>query len=85
MKQEQLSCDLSNSSDESKAKDNTPSANDNDTASGNLQKDVSNANCEFPNRLCSINGIQMVVCICKSQPVDRLNLNTIREDCYGYG
>ena len=79
VKQQQLSCDLSNSSDKS---NDTPSANDNDTAGGNLQKDVSNAKCEFPNRLCSINGIQMIVCICKSQPVHRLNLNTIREDCY---
>mmetsp|Transcript_25930 Transcript_25930/g.38109 ORF Transcript_25930/g.38109 Transcript_25930/m.38109 type:complete len:370 (-) Transcript_25930:2533-3642(-) len=77
LKSEPLVCDVSNESYES-----NETISDDDVNSGNLQKDVSKAVCEFPNRLCSINGINMVICICKSRPVESLDLNTLREDCY---
>ena len=48
--------------------------------SGNLQKDVSDANCTYANRLCSKHGVSMVACICGYHPVQNLDLHTIKED-----
>lgn len=48
----------------------------------NLQKDVPNAKCEYGKRLCSVHGVEMIGCICELHPVQRLNLQTLKEDCY---
>ena len=48
----------------------------------NSQKDVSNAKCEYGKRLCSVHGVEMIGCICELHPVSRLNLQTLKEDCY---
>jgi hypothetical protein len=40
------------------------------------------AECTHQNRLCSLYGISLLTCICKSNPVKKLDLNTIREDCF---
>lgn len=31
---------------------------------------------------CSMHGVSMLRCICHTNPVDRLNLQTVKEDCY---
>lgn len=50
----------------------------------NLQREVSekDAECTFENRLCSLYGVSMLQCICKTNPVTDLDLNTVREDCH---
>ena len=38
--------------------------------------------CTSDHRYCSAHGVAMVVCICESDPVELLNLETIREYCW---
>mmetsp|Transcript_23914 Transcript_23914/g.39424 ORF Transcript_23914/g.39424 Transcript_23914/m.39424 type:complete len:372 (-) Transcript_23914:79-1194(-) len=76
VKTEPITCDETNQS---------TNATDESTAGDqqcNLQKDVSNAKCVYGKRLCSIHGVEMIGCICELHPVKRLNLQTLKEDCY---
>ncbi|KAL3777304.1 hypothetical protein HJC23_008906 [Cyclotella cryptica] len=42
----------------------------------------SDAECRHGKRLCSVYGISMLNCVTKTNPVSRLDLATVREDCY---
>ena len=70
-----LSCDFSNLS----TKSNTTTA-----TTGTAQKVVSesDAECSQGNRLCSVYGISMLQCVTKTNPVERLDLVTVSEDCF---
>lgn len=47
-----------------------------------IQKDITNPECTFKNRLCSKHGVSLICCICESNPVAELDLQTVKEDCY---
>ena len=38
--------------------------------------------CTAEHRYCSMYGVSTVVCVCKTDPVEKINLNTVREYCY---
>jgi hypothetical protein len=38
--------------------------------------------CLPSNRFCSVYGVSTVICICDSDPVDKINLEMVREYCY---
>lgn len=38
--------------------------------------------CTPENRYCSLYGVSTVVCICESDPVDKIDLEVVRENCY---
>ena len=73
-----LDCDLSmvNTSDPTDKKTTSRSENTQQIST------ESDAECNNKNRLCSVYGISMISCICKTNPVGSLDLDTIREDCY---
>jgi hypothetical protein len=48
----------------------------------NIQNDITNTECTFKNRLCSKHGVSLICCICESNPVSELDLQTVKEDCY---
>ncbi len=38
--------------------------------------------CTSDHRLCALNGLRFIACVCDAFPVDNLNLETIKADCY---
>ena len=38
--------------------------------------------CSPNNRFCSVYGVSTVICICESDPVDKINLEMVCEYCY---
>ncbi|KAL7541262.1 hypothetical protein ACHAWF_006895, partial [Thalassiosira exigua] len=50
--------------------------------SGNSQRHLENVHCTYDRRLCSIHGVSMIKCICDTNPVASLDLQTVKEDCY---
>ena len=78
LKKEPIICDVANRSNDATDQSTT----DEERNGGNLQKDVSNAKCEYGKRLCSVHGVEMIGCICDLHKVTDLNLQTLKEDCY---
>jgi len=78
LKNEPIICGVANQSNDATDQSTT----DEERNGGNLQKDVSNAKCEYGKRLCSVHGVEMIGCICDLHKVTDLNLQTLKEDCY---
>jgi len=49
---------------------------------GSLWEPLNDVNCVPNHRFCSVYGVSTVVCICKTDPVHKMNIAMVRQYCY---
>jgi len=49
---------------------------------GSLWEPLVEVKCDSSHRYCSVYGVSTVLCLCKTDPVENINLEMVREYCY---